>query len=484
MPSLKSYIQNTLSVRLTLWVVAIATLLFVAVMWIMLWFARQAVEGEAKEKARAALGTATLVIDNELTKVKTAVRNMQWMIEQRLDDPDAMMGLSRQMLETNPSIDGCNIAFCPDYYPQKGRNFMVFSHREKNRIVGNDNYADTNYDEQSWFANVVRTDSAQWADPMEVSQYVDHSIISYTVPLHGDGIVGVLSVDLSLDSLSNTIQANRPFPSAYCSMLDQNGSFIIHRNAAMLAPGSLKEQISKSQSDNGQQLAEAMMRGESGSMVMRFFDMDFYVFYCPFKDTGWSLNIVCPERDIFASYHQLWKLAIEITLVGILALILFCLVLIRWQLNPLLKLSSSTKKLAKGNFDHLLEKTNRADEIGNMQRVFREMQQSLSDLLAKIARQRSSLEEQGEALHVAYEHTKEAENAKRTFIRSATDKLTPPVAVISDVVGRIHQEHDHLSHDEIVKMTNTMSAQSKTVTVLLDRMIKVATESESITPSA
>ena len=484
MSNLRSYIRNTLSIRLTLWVTAIATLLFVAVIWMMLWFAQRAVENEAVEEAQAALNTSALVIDNELTKVETAVRNMQWIIEQRLDNPEVMMGLSRQMLESNPSIEGCNIAFCPNYYPQKGRNFMVFCHRGKNRIVGSDNYADVNFDEQPWFADVVRTDSAQWADPMDVSQYVKHAIISYSVPIHSDGIVGVLSVDLSLDSLSQIIQANRPIPSAYCSLLDQKGSFIIHRNAAMLTPGSLKRQINKSQSDNGQQLAEAMMRGESGSMVLKFFNMDFYVFYRPFKNTGWSINIVCPARDIFTSYYHLRRLAIQITVAGLLALILFCFIFIGWQLFPLFRLDNSTRQLAAGNFNHLLEKTKRADEVGNIQRVFREMQLSLVDYLDRIAQQRRSLEEKGEALRIAYEHTQEAENAKSTFMHSATDRLTPPVAVISDIVGRIYQEHESLSHDEIVKMTNTMAAQSKTVTVLLDRMIKVTTESEPVSPSA
>ena len=112
-----------------------------------------------------------------------------------------------------------------------------------------------------------------------------------------------------------------------------------------------------------------------------------------------------------------------------------------------------------------------------MQRVFRNMQLSLTNHLNKIKRQRKSLDEQGKALRQAYAHTKEAENAKSTFIHSATDQLTPPVVIISNIVGHIHQEHTRLSHEEIKQMTDTIGKQSKAVTDLLDSMIKVSMNS-------
>ena len=140
---IKPHILSSLSARLSLWIVTIATILFVAVLWIMLWFAHRALEEEATQKALATLESASLTIDNELSKIETAVRNMRWAIEQHIDYPDAMMGLSRQMLETNPSIEGCNIAFRPDYYPSKGHYFMVYNQRLDHNIVGSDNYSNT-----------------------------------------------------------------------------------------------------------------------------------------------------------------------------------------------------------------------------------------------------------------------------------------------------------------------------------------------------
>ena len=266
---IKPHILSSLSARLSLWIVTIATILFVAVLWIMLWFAHRALEEEATQKALATLESASLTIDNELSKIETAVRNMRWAIEQHIDYPEAMMGLSRQMLETNPSIEGCNIAFRPDYYPSKGHYFMVYNQRLDHNIVGSDNYSNTKYDEQSWFANALKTGTAEWSDPSEVSQYINRAITSYNVPFYHPTDkehklpVGVISVDIALDRLSLTIQSTRPFPNTYCSVMNRQGSFIIHPDTTMLNPGSLKNQLEMYPSEEGQRLAEAMKNGVS-----------------------------------------------------------------------------------------------------------------------------------------------------------------------------------------------------------------------------
>ena len=482
---IKPHIRSSLSARLSLWIVTIATILFVAVLWIMLWFAHRALEEETTQKALATLDSASLTIDNELSNIETAVRNMRWVIEQHIDYPDAMMGLSRQMVETNPSIEGCNIAFRPDYYPGKGRYFMVYNQRLGRNIVGSDNYSNTKYDEQSWFANTMKTGTAEWSDPSEVSQYVNRAITSYNVPFYHPtdrehkSPVGVISVDIALDRLSLTIQSTRPFPNTYCSVMNRQGSFIIHPDTTMLNPGSLKNQLEMYPSEEGLRLAEAMKNGESGSMVMRLGDMEYYVFYCPSRNPDWSLNIFCPSEEIFESYHQLLRLVIIVTIVGLLALLLFSLFHIAVQLLPLYRLDKSAQKLAEGHFDVTIADTSRHDEIGHLQRAFRAMQQSLSVYLDKITQQRKSIEERGEELRTAYMHVKEEENAKAAFIHSATDQLSSPITEISIAVSRMGQEHSRMTHDEIVRLAHTVSVQTQIVVDLLDKMLKVANDQSS-----
>lgn len=471
-------IRNTLSARLGKWVVLFCTLLFMAVLWIMLWFARQAVKEEAIEKARSTLDSAVLSIDNELADVETAVRNSVWHVESHLDDPDMMMSLSRSIVEVNPAIEGCAIAFEPDFYPSKGRYYMAYYHRVGNHIVRSDHFGDVPYAEQEWVTLPLLSGRPGWINPLTVSKYSPHPITTYSMPLFsepGTPAVGVLAVDVALEGLSATIQSARPFSRTYCAMMDQNGTFIIHPDSTQVGNITVWDQLERFPSHEGERLAKAMLSGESGSMVMDFWGYANYVFYRPFKSIGWSVDIVCPESEIFASYRYLLRVAIALSLAGLLVLLLFILFYIGWQMRPLYKLDASVQQLAQGKFDQPLPSTSRADEIGHMQRAFSEMQQSLASYLEKISVQQQELDQRGEALRAAYDRTKEAENAKAVFMHSASDQLTHPVVVIGDIVDRIHQDHARFDPDEIGHMTQQLSDQTSCVLELLDRMIAVST---------
>ena len=469
---MKSFAWKTLSARLSLWMVTFAAVLFVAVLWIMLWFARQAVQEEATETARATLDSAALKIDNELAKVETAARNMLLTVTNEIGDPERMMELSRRMVEVNPTVEGCAIAFRPSFYPRKGELYMAYYHRVGNTITCSDHFGDIPYTEQEWFSLPMQSGREEWADPLSVSKFYSRAITTYSLPIEQDGVaVGVLGVDISLEWLTRTIEAARPSPNTYCALVNQNGSFIVHPSKALPRPGFLAKSLTEHPSPDSERLASAILPGQSGSAQLDIWGQESYVFYRPFDNPGWSIAIVVPEEEIFESFRYLHRMAVVLTFAGLLILLIYCFVYIAWQMYPLFRLDASTRRLADGHFDSMLEPTDRRDEIGHMQRAFREMQHSLSVHLGQIAQQRKTLQEQGEALHDAYEHSKEADKAKDAFIHSATDRLSAPVVDIADVVGRIHREYAHLSHDEIVEMTERMAQQANSVTDLLDRMI-------------
>ena len=60
---------------------------------------------------------AFLMID----QVEKSVERTVTAVEQQLDDPDAMYGYSRLLLEHHPYLSGCSISFEPDYFKSKTR---------------------------------------------------------------------------------------------------------------------------------------------------------------------------------------------------------------------------------------------------------------------------------------------------------------------------------------------------------------------------
>ena len=126
--NLNHYIPNTLSVRLSLVVVSLVAILFTAALLVMLHYSWRAVKDEGLHSAVQTLSGTMQHIDNTLHEVELATRQMQWNVEHHLDDPDRMFTFSRKMLETNPNITGCAIAFEPFFYPERGEYFMAYSY--------------------------------------------------------------------------------------------------------------------------------------------------------------------------------------------------------------------------------------------------------------------------------------------------------------------------------------------------------------------
>ena len=105
--------RHSLTTQVVTWVVGFVSVLFVTALFIMFYYARQSIYQEAMEKARQTLRTTELGIDNTLNEVETATRSMHWTIEKRLNRPEIMDSLCRQLLRENPHILSCAIAFEP-----------------------------------------------------------------------------------------------------------------------------------------------------------------------------------------------------------------------------------------------------------------------------------------------------------------------------------------------------------------------------------
>ena len=123
MMSVVTYVRQSLAARLSFWVFASVVVLFMAALGIMFYYSRLAVKEEAIEKASQTLEGTMLRVGNTLHEVEVAANNMKWLVEQHIDEPDSMFVFSRKILENNPHLIGCSIAFDPFFYEEWGQYF-------------------------------------------------------------------------------------------------------------------------------------------------------------------------------------------------------------------------------------------------------------------------------------------------------------------------------------------------------------------------
>lgn len=397
-----SFVKRSLATRMSLLTVIFAAIILIAALGYMFNVSRQAIRKEAIDRATNQLENTVLRVNNILDYVEVATNNTAWLINRHLDSPDLMFEYSRRILENNPDLNGCSIAFEPYFFPERGRYFSAYSYNDNGVIEttqeGNEHYE---YFYLDWYQLCKLLDRPVWTEP-----FIDYNpeeinsndmIASYCKPLKDkEGkYIGTLSVDLSLSWLSNTISAVKPYPNSYSIMIGQGGTYFVHPDSTKLVYQTIFTESMEHPDTAMVSLGHAMQRGEEGMRQLKVNGEDCYVFYKPLSTTGWSVAIVCPESDIFGGFNKLRRSVTGTVIGGLLLLMLVCGRFIRREIRPLTKLARQAETIASGDFSVTLPEDGRTDEIGQLSESFTNMQHSLVtyiDELKTTTAQKASIE--------------------------------------------------------------------------------------------
>jgi sigma-B regulation protein RsbU (phosphoserine phosphatase) len=347
-----------------------------------------------------ALNGAAQVLDNTVQRVNVLMQrveiasdNFMWLPLRHLDVADSMFVYSRRILTCNPDLNGCSIAFEPDFFPDKGHYFSAYTYNDDGKFdttqEGNPSY---DYHYMDWYQAPKLLDEPVWIEPFvdfnPEDVYAEEIIASYCRPMKDSKghYVGTFSTDISMEWISKTISEVKPYPNSYCIMIGQSGTFFVHPDTTKLLRESIFTPTLEHPDTALTNLGHAMQRGETGVRKLVFEGKESYVFYKPLGITGWSVAMVCPASDIFGGYMRLYKIVIFIVIAGLILMRLAFSRIIKRELKPLNTLALQAETIASGQFDKTLPRDNRIDEIGKLTQSFSDMQHSLVNYISELKR--------------------------------------------------------------------------------------------------
>ena len=404
---LSNYVRRKLSVKVSLWVVLFAAIIFIAALTFFFFQARDAVRQEAISRATQILENTSLRVERILNRAEVAATMTEWLTLRHPDVADSMFVYSRSMLVNNPEFFNCSIAFEPYYFNEKTRYFSAYSKHDGDSIRtiqgGSDTYQ---YFYMDWYLMPKLLDHPCWTEPYmdyDATSNSSEMVTSYcrAIKDHQGKFIGVVNTSISLNWLSNTIQATKPYPNSYSIMIGRGGTYLVHPDTTKITRQTIFTQTIEHPDTALTALGHAMQRGEQGMKHMVMNDKDCYVFYKPLGKTGCSMAIICPESDIFGGFDRLYRTVVSIVCTGLLLMLIFFIRIITRELQPLRRLAREAETIASGHFYSQMPEFRRSDEIGQLSQSFADMQQSLVDYIEKLTlttSQKASIERD---LHVA-----------------------------------------------------------------------------------
>jgi sigma-B regulation protein RsbU (phosphoserine phosphatase) len=402
-----AYIRRKLSVRVSLWVVMFAAVIFIAALGFLFYLSRETVRQEAISRASQILDKTSLRVDSILNRVEVASNMTKWLVQRHSDMADSMFVYSQGVLQNNPDFYNCSIAFEPYYFKDKGRYFSAYTKHNGDSIRtiqgGSDSYQ---YFFVDWYLMPQLLGKPCWTEPymdFDVATNTSEMVTSYCQSITNNQglVIGVINISLSLNWLSQTISAVKPYPNSYSIMIGRGGTYFVHPDTTKITRQTIFTQTMEQPDTALSALGYAMQHGEEGMKCMNIGGKDSYVFYKPLGQTGCSMAIVCPESDIFSGFDRLRRTIIAIVTVGLLLMLFFFIRIITQELQPLQQLANEAETIASGQFDAELPNFQRIDEIGQLSHSFGNMQQSLMKYIGELkdtTAQKASIERD---LHIA-----------------------------------------------------------------------------------
>ena len=384
------YIRQKLSVRVSLWVVLFAALIFLTALGFMFVQSREAVRQEAISRATQILDKTSLRVTGILNRVEVASHMTKWLVMRHPEIADSMFVYSQGMLKCNPDFYNCSIAFEPYYFKEYGRYFSAYTRQSGDSILttqgGSDAYQ---YFYTDWYLMPSLLNRPCWTEPyldMDMLTKKKEMVTSYCEAIkdHRGNMIGVINTGLSLNWLSQTISAVKPYPNSYSIMIGNGGTFFVHPDTTKLIVQTIYTSTLEHEDTAMTALGHAMQNGEEGMRQLSVDGQDCYVFYKPLGMTGWSMAIVCPESDIFGGFDRLRRTVMTIVCVGLLLMLFLFIRIITSELKPLRRLAKEAETIASGQFNTRLPDFKRSDEIGQLSHSFGNMQQSLVNYIEEL----------------------------------------------------------------------------------------------------
>ena len=465
-------VRRAFARKLSIGILLLAIPIFVVSLGILFTQSRHMIRLEAVGRANSVLNSTMQRISRNLLTIETATNAYSWLIERSLQ-PDSLLAYSRRVVQLNPHIDGCSISAEPDVFPQYGKYFSVDTVRETDTIttVIEEEY---DYFSKIWYKTPRDLNKPCWvayfdeSDSLELT--IDGMVASYGRPLYNadNRFVGIVSTDLSLLHLSKLMSVEKPYPNSYFMMIDDQGRYFVHPDSTKLFTQTIFSGADPRRQTDLIALGHEMTAGNQGRMNAVIDGVSCLVCYKPVPGTSWSLAIVCPDRDVLASYHRLTYIVIPLLIIGLFVIVKLCSRAVGQTIHPLNELLDKTQSIAAGNMEVYIPHTQREDVIGNLQNSFATMLQSLNFHIGIVRYSSYQTKLRNEELEHATKLVQEADRQKTAFIQNVTHQIRTPLNIImgfAQILGK--ESEDQLIEEEVKSLTSTMTHNSR----LLSRIV-------------
>ena len=483
MIEMRKNIRQSLSTMLCLNILVVVVLVFSLSLGFLYWQSRSIIRGEAIDEASHVLDNTALRVKGYMLEVETATRNILWLVNLHYHDKDSLLKYTHRIVANHPNTNGCSITMEPDFFPGDKYGFSAYSVRfEENSDSGKDSVstvreAEYNYYDKVWYKVPRQKRIACWVDPFD--DYNDGTlsspdmIASYCVPINDQQgkFIGVISTDLSLKKLTETITAEHPYEHSYFMMLGSDGHYFVHPDTTKLLKQTIFTGTDPRDHTDIVALGYEMTNGRTGHMEVKLDGKSHIVLYRPLEGTEWSVALVCPSNELLRGYNRLNYILLPLLIIGLVLLVLGCRRIVKHFIQPLGLLASELRQIGHGDYEKPLPLSQRTDLIGQLQNSFCQMRRSISQHIKDAELTKQNTEQRTAELEQATQLARQASEQKTHFMQDMSHQIRTPLNIVHGFSQILRDDSEAMSEDDKKQIAETMYVHTNAFDYMVSKLL-------------
>lgn len=405
--------RTTLSYHIIRNVLLFCVGLFLTIFSVYYYFTRNTIREDTSENAIFLAKSIVNRIEQVLTPAEKNPEIIAKMLESSFLQKDSLIPFLKSMLEGDKNLYGSIIAYEPDFFPEQGLYFAPYVCRNGDTIsasiLGDKNYE---YFYMDWYQIPKITNAPYWSEPYFDEGGGNVLMTTYSVPFytHKEGqrvFSGIVTVDISLEWLTKIMSEVKILNTGYAFLLSRNGVILAHPNEDYVMNQSIftiaKENNQPAMRETGRKMIQGKSNFESAGFTSKWKSGKLWVNYTPLSTSGWSVAVIYPQEEMFASLHKINLILIVLIFSGLSLLSLVIYQIVRKLTAPLKDFAESARLIAAGNFNVNLPEIKTEDEMKELHNSFSYMQKELGNYVINLKDTTAAKEKIESELRIAKE---------------------------------------------------------------------------------
>jgi PAS domain S-box-containing protein len=334
-----------------------------------------------------------------------------------------VLDIQHTLLHEHPKVIGIGVIFEPETFDVNDARYANTPGQDAtgrfatywNRLSGNESIRPVVDIETSDWYIIPKTTGKEVV--MEPLIYEGVLMTSYITPIiRNNTFTGTVGMDVSLDSIDQTVNKVKIFDTGYAFLVSNGGIFISYPKKDYIGRMSLSQLANQTNNPGLAAMAIDIHEGKEGYLEMDdpVTGKNAVMFYTPITTGNWSMVLVAPTDEMLAGVKALGRIMLLIGIFSIVLVGAIIFIVARNLSGPIVAMSRTADKIASGDLD--VRVPGQDGELGVLAHAFNNMTSRLREVIENLQEKVTELQNTQAALS-------ESEEKYRTLLESMAEYI-------------------------------------------------------------